>query len=154
MKLSKHFTLAELTGTSTKLPNKPPEDVIENLRRLCEHVLEPVRTHFDRPVIIHSGYRSPAVNAAIGGSKTSQHMKGEAADFHVSGFSVYEVANWLSETLEVFYDQLILENYVPGIATSGWVHCSFRSYMNRNQSLTKFRGSSRYHPGILYRAEE
>lgn len=149
MKLSKHFTLEELSATNTKLPNRPPREVVERLRALCEFVLEPVRAHYGRPVIIHSGYRSPAVNAAIKGSKTSQHMKGEAADFHVEGRTVYEVATWLSETFEVFYDQLILENYVPNNPASGWVHCSYRSHMNRNESLTKFRGSSKYYEGIL-----
>ena len=145
--LSKHFGLAELTRTDSGLPNTPDSPtVIDRLRGVCEHVLEPVRAHFGRPVILHSGYRSPAVNAAVGGSVASQHVKGEAADFHVNGFSVYDVAMWVSDNLE--YDQLILENFVPGVRTSGWVHCSF-SRNNRNQDLTKFKGSKTYYEGIV-----
>ena len=92
MILSKHFSLAELTVTTTGLANQPSSvEVIERLRKVCANILEPVRDHFGKAVVVHSGYRSPAVNAAIGGSKTSQHMKGEAVDFHVSGYSVHEV---------------------------------------------------------------
>ena len=148
MILSKHFTLAELTVTTTGLPNQPSSpEVITRLRKVCVHVLEPVREHFGKSVIVHSGYRSPAVNKAVRGSPTSQHCKGEAADFHVSGVTVLEVAQWLSAS-DIDYDQLILENYIAGMSTSGWVHCSF-SVRNRNMDLTKFKGSSTYHPGIL-----
>ena len=145
-KLSKHFTLEELTRTSAGIANQPSEQVIERLRLVCVNILEPVREHYGRPVMVHSGYRSPAVNIAVGGSPTSQHVKGEAVDFHVSAYSVYEVALWISENLD--YDQLILENFVPGIKTSGWVHCSFGNN-NRGQDLTKFRGSKTYYPGIV-----
>jgi zinc D-Ala-D-Ala carboxypeptidase len=146
--LSTNFSLSELTRTSSKISNAPTSPIIiDNLRALCMYVLEPVRKHFNKPIIIHSGYRSPAVNNAIGGSKTSQHMKGEAVDFHINGYSVFEVAEWIS-TKEIDYDQLILENFVPGITTSGWVHCSY-SKKNRFQNLTKFKGSKIYHDGIL-----
>jgi hypothetical protein len=148
LRLSTHFTLAELTTTSYKVANTPSSPVIiDNLRGVCLNVLEKVREHFGRPVIIHSGYRSPALNAAIpGSSNKSQHMTGEAADFHVSGYTVFEVARWISENLE--YDQLILENFVPGIKTSGWVHCSY-SKDNEGENLTKFKGSKKYYPGLL-----
>jgi len=150
--LSKHFRLSELTRTSSKLANTPTSSVIiDRLRELCVNVLEPVRSHFGRAVLIHSGYRSPAVNSAIGGSKTSQHMKGEAADFHVPGQTVYDVAMWISETLE--YDQLILENFVPGSGSSGWVHCSYAK-KNRDEELTKFKGSKQYYEGILLYPED
>ena len=148
MKLSKHFSLAELTTTTTGLPNQPASAaLIDSLRSVCENVLEPVREHFGKAIVVHSGYRSPAVNAAVKGSATSQHCKGEAVDFHIPGFSVLEVAQWLSGS-DIDYDQLILENYVPGQASSGWVHCSF-AVRNRNMDLTKFKGSSTYYPGIL-----
>jgi zinc D-Ala-D-Ala carboxypeptidase len=146
-RLSTHFTLAELTKTSCGLPNNTTSPVIvSNLQAVCDNILEPVRAHYKKPVIIHSGYRSPAVNTAIGGSKTSQHCRGEAADFHVTGHSVYEVVNWISENLD--FDQLILENFVPNIMNSGWVHCSY-SKRNRNQEMTKFKGSGKYYPGII-----
>lgn len=146
-KLSKHFSLAEMTVTTTGLANQAPAAVIAKLRKVCENVLEPVREHFGMAVIVHSGYRSPAVNTAVGGSSTSQHCKGEAADFHVEGFTVLEVAQWLAAS-EVDYDQLILENHVPHQPHSGWVHCSF-AVRNRTMELTKFRGSKKYHAGIL-----
>ncbi|WKB51797.1 D-Ala-D-Ala carboxypeptidase family metallohydrolase [Eleftheria terrae] len=146
-RLSKHFTLGEMTTTSQKIANLPSSPIVlDNLRQVCEKVLEQVREHFGKAVIIHSGYRGPAVNAAIGGSKTSQHMSGEAADFHVAGFTVYEVADWIANNL--MFDQLILENFVPGIKTSGWVHCSYAK-KNRRQVLTKFKGSKKYYPGLL-----
>lgn len=150
-RLSKHFTLREMTTTSSGLPNQPASpQVLDNLRSLCSQILEPVRAHYERPVIIHSGYRSPDVNKAVGGSSASQHVKGEAVDFHVSGHSVYDLAMWISNTLD--YDQLILENFLPGIPTSGWVHCSF-ARNNRGQDLTKFKGSKMYHPGIILKPE-
>jgi zinc D-Ala-D-Ala carboxypeptidase len=146
--LSTNFSLSELTRTSSKLSNAPTSPIIiSNLRALCLNVLEPIRKHFNKSITIHSGYRSPAVNNSIGGSKTSQHMSGEAVDFHISGYSVFEIAEWIS-TKEIDYDQLILENFVPGIPTSGWVHCS-HSKKNRFQNLTKFKGSKIYHHGIL-----
>ncbi|WP_426175539.1 D-Ala-D-Ala carboxypeptidase family metallohydrolase [Massilia sp. TWR1-2-2] len=119
-----------------------------NLRSLCRNVLEPVRAHFQRAIVVHSGYRCRAVNTAVGGSESSQHCKGEAVDFHVSGFSVYEVASWMKENIDD--DQLMLENFIPGIKSSGWVHCSFKGD-NRDDERTKFKGSRKYYPGILLR---
>lgn len=145
-RLSPHFTLTELTTTNSKLSNAPDSPVfIANLQAVCINILEPVRKQFKKAVIIHSGYRSSAVNIAVGGNKTSQHCRGEAVDFHVSQYSVYKVALWISENLD--FDQLILENFVPNIESSGCVHCSY-SKRNRNQELTKFKGSNKYYPGL------
>jgi len=147
IKLSKRFSLAELTHTSQKIANVPASpSILNNLRAVCVNVLEVVREHYGRPVRIHSGYRCAAVNTAIGGSKRSQHMKGEAVDFHVTGHTVYDVAIWIAENID--YDQVILENFVPEIKTSGWVHCSY-SKNNRGQELTKFKGSNKYYAGIV-----
>jgi zinc D-Ala-D-Ala carboxypeptidase len=101
-------------------------------------------------VLVHSGYRSAAVNRAVGGSTRSQHCLGEAVDFHVKDHTVYEVALWIAENLD--YDQLILENFVPKLASSGWVHCAYGPRM-RAQDLTKFKGSAKYHAGILLEPE-
>lgn len=80
MQLSPHFTLAEMTTTSTGLPNEPSADVIVSLAHTCE-VLELIREAIGgHPIIINSGYRCPDVNKAVGGSKTSQHLSGRAAD--------------------------------------------------------------------------
>lgn len=147
-KLSKHFSLEEMTVTTTGIANQPTSKaILDKLRDVCENVLEPVRDHFGKSIVVHSGYRSPAVNTAVKGAASSQHCKGEAVDFHVQGFSVLEVAQWIADS-DIDYDQLILENYVAGRPSSGWVHCSF-GVLNRNQNLTKFKGSSKYWPGIL-----
>lgn len=79
MILTPHFRLSELTGTTTGLPNEPTPDVVASLRVLCAAVLEPLRTRTG-PLRVTSGYRSPAVNAAVRGSPTSLHRTGEAAD--------------------------------------------------------------------------
>jgi zinc D-Ala-D-Ala carboxypeptidase len=152
LKLSPHFSLAELTTTAQNISNTPTSPIIlDNLRSVCVNVLEPVREHFSHSITVHSGYRSPAINKAVGGSDRSQHMKGEAVDFHVNGLTVYDVAIWISDNME--YDQLILENFIPGNKTSGWVHCSF-SKGNRNQDLTKFKGSKTYYAGIVLQPEK
>ena len=144
MNLSKHFTLSEMTVSQTAsrrcIDNTPGDSEIVNLKQLCENVLEPIRTHFDRPVIVTSGFRSVALNKRIGGSATSQHCKGEAADFTVPGVSNFELCKWMERNLN--YDQLIYE-----YGESGWVHVSYR-LPYRNMELTKRRGQ-RYLPGIL-----
>lgn len=147
MQLSPHFSLAELTRSQTAirrgLPNDAPPEVIERMRLLCERVLEPVRRQFG-PVRVLSGYRSPAVNRAVGGAATSQHCKGEAADFVVPGQTNLTVCRWLERFLT--YDQLIYE-----FGEGGWVHCSWREGPLRNQELTARRGTGKtiYLPGLV-----
>lgn len=131
--LTQHFTLAEMTRSETaarrKIANAPGPAAIAALKALCENVLEPVREHFGRPVLVTSGYRAPTLNKAIGGSGTSQHCLGEAADFTVQGVSNLEVCQWIMRNLR--YDQLIYE-----FGESGWVHCSWRIGRLRHQELT------------------
>jgi zinc D-Ala-D-Ala carboxypeptidase len=140
MRLSKHFTLSEFTKSQTatrrRIRNHPSPADIKAIKLLCEKVLEPVREHFGKPVVISSGYRSPALNRAVGGAARSQHAKGEAADFEIPGVSNVEVCRWMEKNLN--YDQLILEFYTPGIANSGWVHVSYREPY-RNAELTARR---------------
>ena len=138
MKLSPHFTLAEMTKSQTALrlglDNNPSQQEIKSLTTLCVEVLEPVRAEFKRPVIISSGFRAPAVNAAIGSRSTSQHCKGEAADIEIPGVDNFAVYTWLGET--VAFDQLILEFYTDGEPMSGWVHVSYvSSDANRGERL-------------------
>ena len=146
--LSEHFTLAEMTRSTTALrkgiPNAPSVDNVRALTLLCDKVLEPVRAHFGKPVIVTSGYRSPRVNMAVGGSGSSQHCFGEAADFTVQGVGNLEVAQWIQANLN--YDQLIRE-----FGDDGWVHCSYSARQMRNQELTatKKGGRTRYLPGIV-----
>lgn len=121
MNLSAHFTLGEMTRTSSGLYNGPTIDKIKALTVLCTTLLEPVRNRFG-PVSIHSGYRGPAVNVAIGGSKSSQHMKGEAADFHCPGATLEHVMRWIVVESGLNYGQVILEGHTKGEPT--WIHLS------------------------------
>lgn len=105
------------------LNNEPGEFETENLISVVGHIAQPVRSHFELPVVITSGYRSPAVNSAIGGYQESQHVEGEALDFHVVGVDHFTVARWIAESLS--FDQLILE-YVDETGLEGWIHCSYR----------------------------
>lgn len=120
MNLSEHFTLEELTHSDAAsrlgLDNTPIPAVVENLKRLAAF-LEDVREYLGgRVIMVNSAYRSPAVNAAIGGKKTSQHLLGLAADIRVQGMKPAEVVNALMKSgLE--YDQLILE-------FNSWTHIS------------------------------
>jgi zinc D-Ala-D-Ala carboxypeptidase len=129
MQISEHFSLDELTRSSTAAqigdPNQPGEIARSSLTTLCAKVLEPVRLHFGKQVRINSGYRSPRTNRAVGSSDASQHRLGEAADLEILGVTNAEIAMWIRDNLA--FDQLILENYRPGVAGSGWVHVSYRA---------------------------
>jgi hypothetical protein len=138
MFLSPHFTLSEMTKSQTAIrrgiKNEPSEDQIKNLKRLAKNILEPVGAEFGRPFSPSSGYRSQALNAAIGSKSTSQHTKGEAVDFEVPGIPNKKVAAWIRDHLE--FDQLILEFHDPAVPNSGWVHVSLKGQGNRRQVLT------------------
>ena len=137
-RLSRNFTLAELTVSPTAkrlgLSNVPTQEHIANMKHVCENILEPVRAKFG-PVQINSSYRSPLVNKAVGGSKTSQHSNGEAVDFEVPGVSNKIVADWVCDNLP--FDQVILEFYnAKDGVNSGWVHASIkRNGRNRKQRM-------------------
>lgn len=144
--LSPHFTLEELTHSDKAvelgIDNTPSAEVIERLKIVCCRILEPVRDHYGIPFRPNSGYRCPALNAAMpGSSKTSQHMTGQAVDFEVPGVSNYDLAKWIETSLA--YDQLILENYTRGQPSSGWVHCSIVAGKNRMECLT-IKGAQKY----------
>jgi zinc D-Ala-D-Ala carboxypeptidase len=137
MRLSQNFTLDELTKSSTALrhgiENIPRQIDVESLAALVENVLQPVRDHHG-PVIVSSGYRCPELNTKIGSKNTSQHVRGQAADFEIMGRDNSEVAKWIYDNLD--FDQLILEFYEAGQPRSGWVHCSYvGSEFNRNMAL-------------------
>lgn len=149
MKLSKNFTLSEMTKSQTasrkKIDNTPGPEEIANLQALVEKVLQPIRDHYGRPVTVSSGFRSVKLNKAIGGSKTSQHCTGNAADIEIAGVPNLELAKFIEDNLE--FDQLILECYNSKDPNSGWVHVSYVRPPNRKQSLT-FDGR-KYHHGLL-----
>jgi len=141
MKLSANFKLSELTKSQTAerkgINNNPSSGQIDNLRELCMNVLQPIRSNFDKPVIISSGYRSAELCIEIGSSIHSQHTKGQAADLEVPGIDNKELATWIKNNLE--YDQLILEFYKEGEPDSGWVHISYSTEQNRKQSLLAYK---------------
>ena len=153
MNLSNNFTLAELTKSQTavrkNINNEPGTAEIENLIHLAKTVLQPVREHFGKPVMISSGYRSPELCEAIGSSAKSQHAKGEAADFEIPGVDNMQLAMWISKN--TVFDQLILEFYEPGDPNSGWVHCSAVKEGSRAQVLkaTKVEGKTKYENILL-----
>ena len=145
MRLSKNFSLKELirseTATRKGINNNPNEDNIENLQRLCDHVLQPVRDHFGKVVSVSSGFRSPELCVAIGSSINSQHASGQAADFEIYGLSNKVLADWIHDNLD--YDQLILEFHKKEEPNSGWVHCSYKnSDDNRKEYLIAFRDAN------------
>ena len=148
MQLSNNFSLAELTKSQTAtrkgIDNTPSDTHIQNLIHLAESVLQPVREHFGKPVMISSGYRSPALCEAIGSSTKSQHARGEAADFEIPGVDNKELATWISKNTT--FDQLILEFYDEGDPNSGWVHCSAVTEGPRKQVLraSKVEGRTKY----------
>ena len=137
MKLSANFELAELTKSQVAerkgIPNNPSPDQIDNLKSLCINVLQPIRSEFDKPVIISSGFRSAELCISIGSKPTSQHAEGKAADLEIPGVDNMELAMWIKNNLN--FDQLILEFYKDGEPNSGWVHVSWNGNNNRNQIL-------------------
>ena len=151
MKLTENFSLGELTKSQTAerkgIDNSPSTEHQENLKSLCEMILQPIRDHFGQVVSVSSGYRSPELCVAIGSSTQSQHAKGQASDFEIFGISNKELADYIDQNLD--YDQLILE-YWKGEdePNSGWVHCSFNTQGNRKQYLRAYKenGSTKYEP--------
>ena len=141
MKLSENFSLEELIRTSTGLDNTPSEEQIENLRQLVVNVLQPARDALG-PIKVTSGYRSPEVNAKIGGAPNSQHTKGEAVDLMMSG-GQKRLLDWIIENVE--FDQIISE-FPDKLGRPLWVHVSYREGNNRNEKLkaVKVNGKVKY----------
>lgn len=137
IQLSKHFKLSEFVKSSTasarSIDNTPSLDVISNLQQLCIHVLEPLREHFNCPIIIGSGFRCPALNKAVGGVTNSQHMTGEACDIHLpdeaTGKRWFE---WMMDNLH--FDQLIWEKSTP-TSKHHWIHVSFKRIGTNKQQV-------------------
>ncbi len=155
MRLTEHFTLAEMTKTSAKIDNVPNEAQIENLKRVCRW-LEQLRSRYNErltsnrrrlpprplergqggeaPIVINSGYRSPAVNKAVGGAPTSNHLTGCAADIRVSGMEQalrYAVILLdISDESREDFDELLIERNARGAI---WLHFAVRAQGNRRR---------------------
>ena len=125
IRLSKNFALSEMVKSATaerlNVDNSPGSHHLVNLTHLCINILQPVREQFG-VITINSGYRSPALNAKVGGSKRSQHCNGQAADFENFSTPNPDLAKWITKNLD--FDQIILEFYDGKDPNSGWVHCS------------------------------
>lgn len=134
--MGKYFTIAEMMRSETaqkkRIDNKIPKDCLGNVLQLIERVLDPLREAYGKPIIVTSGYRCPALNKAVGGSPTSDHMTGCAADIVGTPNRPEENKHlfYLIQSLGLDFDQLIDEK------NGSWVHVSFRSFReNRNQIL-------------------
>jgi len=140
IRLSKNFALSEMVKSATAerlgVDNSPSDIHLVNLTHLAIHILQPVRNEFG-VITINSGYRSPTLNAKVGGSKTSQHCNGQAADFESFSTPNPDLAKWIANNLE--FDQLILEFYDGVNPNSGWVHCSYNLMGNRRKILTALK---------------
>lgn len=134
--LSKNISLEEAiasqSATRLKINNTPSTEIQNKLKITAEKVVQKVRDHFGQPIRISSGYRSPKVNAAVGGSKTSQHMTGEAFDIQgTNGVTNAQIFNFIKQNL--LFDQLIWE--FGTTKNPAWVHVSYREGRNRKQVL-------------------
>ncbi len=139
MKLSENFSLSEFTETSTGLPNKPNQEAITNLKYLAQYVLQPARDKFG-PIEVTSGYRSEKVNAAVGGSATSDHLKGKAADIQCEDMaSVFEFIR-----KQTHFKQLIWEFGTD--KQPAWIHVSYDINNNKGEVLKaiKKNGKTKY----------
>jgi len=139
MKLTTNFSLSEMLISGAAYRCKyyeqfaPSENVIQNLKELCENVLQPLRDELNLPIHVSSGYRCKRVNDKIGGAKTSQHVKGQAADIQIAGMTTIDICKKIIE-INIDFDQMI-EEY------GSWVHISFNGRNNRKKILQKAKGT-------------
>ena len=146
MKLSKNLSLKEMTKSRTALrrgiDNSPTPEHIENMKALAENIFQPIRDHFGVPIYISSGYRSEALNNAIGGSKTSQHSKGQAIDLDRDAHSQPHNSDlfiFVKDNLD--FDQMIWEFGTD--ENPDWVHISYNpDGKQRNQLLVAYKDSN------------
>jgi hypothetical protein len=151
MQLSKNLSLAEVMRSETAkrkgISNMPTPEHIENFKKLAENVFQPIREHFGVPIHISSGYRSKALNTAVGGSLSSQHCKGEAIDIDMDGTSITNKQIFDFVKANVNFDQMIWEFGTD--ANPDWVHVSYNSDgPQRKQILkaVKSGGATKYLP--------
>jgi len=152
MKLSNYLSLAEVTRSDTAkrkgISNEPTAEHLENMKTIAVEVFDKVREYFGVPIFVSSGYRSAALNKAIGGSSTSDHNLGRALDLdqdgHGNGVTNADVFNFIKNTLE--FDQLIWEFGTD--KNPDWVHVGYRKGANRKQILKAVRegGKTKYVP--------
>lgn len=136
MKITNNFTLEELTRSTTAdskgIDNTPPVDAKAYLVELCVMILQPIRDAYKQPITVTSGYRSKALNNAVGGSKSSQHLRGQAADITVGqrgNKTLFELIKQMIKDKKITVGQLIDEkNY-------SWIHVSLPTEKHKNEIL-------------------
>ena len=148
MILSKNLSLAEVMKSATAIKhgiaNEPNSQHLTNLKAVATNIFQPCRDYFGKPLAVTSGYRSPELNDLIGGSKRSQHSKGEALDLDAQvygGFTNAELFHYIKDNLD--FDQLIWE--FGTTEEPDWIHCSYTTN-NRGEVLRAYRhnGKTRY----------
>lgn len=132
----KHFTLEELSRTSTGVLNTPTPEAIKSLEILVANILDPLREAMGEPIRITSGYRSPRVNRIVGGAPTSQHTQGEAVDFVCEHLP--EAFHYIRQHLP--FDQLIWER--GDAQRPAWVHVSLRREGRNRHIVLRFDGKA------------
>ena len=145
MKLSNNLSLVEVTKSNTAkrcgISNEPTIEHLENLKAIALNIFQPARDYFKKPIYVSSGYRSKALNKKIGGSKKSQHSKGQALDLDAhtfGGLTNKELFDFISEHLE--FDQIIWE--FGTYEEPDWVHVSYVSEgINRGESLKAYKAN-------------
>lgn len=119
----KYFTIKELCKSSTatlkRIDNTPNSEIVNNLEQLVDNILDPLREAYGKPIKVNSGYRCEALNVAVGGSKTSQHRYGLAADITTGSRLENKKLFILAKQLNLPFDQLIDEK------AYSWIHISF-----------------------------
>jgi hypothetical protein len=150
--LTANFSLEELTFSQTaarsQIDNTPDDTQIAALQALCENILQPLRDALGVPIVVSSGYRSAALNQAVGGARDSQHMQGEAADITSPAMSTEELFTRVLE-LDLPFDQLIYE----GGRQAVWVHVSFREAQRQEILRATFPATGGVHYAMLTRSE-
>ena len=146
MKLSKNFVLSELTKSNTAkrlgIKNEPTKEHMDNLQVLVRDLVQPIRDGIG-PIRISSGYRNPSLNRAIGGSRKSQHCKGEALDiqfWEMGEMNNKAIYDWVLES-GIEFDQMINE------FDFAWIHISLKGKDNRRQVLEAYKdedGDTKY----------
>lgn len=139
MQLSKNLSLSEMiisdSAKRAGIFNTPSEVHLANMKKLAMNIFQPIREHFNHPIHISSGYRSPALNKLIGGSASSQHSSGEAIDIDMDGSTISnaQIFDWIKHNL--VFDQLIWEFGTD--ANPDWVHVSYESTGKQRKQILK-----------------
>ena len=154
MKLSRNFSLRELTKSATAersgIDNNPKDlEHLVNMTHLAIHILQPCRDEFG-VITVNSGYRSPDLNKAVGGSDKSQHCHGQAADFESYSISNPDLAQWIVDNLEIH--KIILDIYNGKDTNSVCINCSYSLMENRKKVMTALKppgGKVEYKEGLI-----